>query len=230
MKKYIKILKECPLFDKIDEADYTQMLSCLGAKVVLFKKREYILSEGDPAGDIGILLSGSAQIEQVDYFGNRAILTDVQPSEMIGESFACSRAERMPVSVLATEDCEVLFLDWARIVQPCRGGCGFHSQLTINLLGIVAAKNILFHQKLNILSMRTTRDKLLAFLMMQAKKNNSSSFTIPFDRQELADYLQVERSGLSAEIGRLRKEGIIDNKKNSFVILKDVHDVSYVEE
>ena len=225
MKEYIKLLKNCPLFNKIEEEYYEQMLSCLEAKVVSFKRKEYILSEGDPAKYIGILLTGRAQIEQVDYFGNRVILTDIQPSEMMGESFACSPLEHMPVSVQATEDSRVLFLDWSGIVQPCSNGCGFHRQLMFNLLGIVASKNILFHQKLDILSKRTTRDKLLAYLMMQAKKNNSSRFTIPFDRQELADYLQVERSGLSAEIGKLRKEGIIDNKKNDFVLLKDVHNV-----
>jgi len=225
MEEYLNLLKKCPLFDKIDEEYYMQLLSCLDAKVVSFKKREYILSEGDPAGYIGILLEGSAQIEQVDYFGNRVILTDIQPSEMMGESFACSRMERMPVSVLVTEDCRVLFMDWTAIMQPCSNGCEFHRQLMFNLLGIIAEKNVLFHQKMDILSRRTTRDKLLAYLMAQAKRNNKSSFTIPFDRQELADYLQVERSGLSAEIGKLKKEGIIDNKKNYFVLLKDIHNV-----
>ena len=169
MKEHVNILKKCPLFDNINEEDLLSMLYCLDAKMVSCKKKEFILSEGDPAKYIGILLSGSAQIEMVDYFGNRTILTDIQPSQMFGESFACAQMEQMPVSVLAVQDCKVLIIQWSRIMEPCGSGCGFHRQLMYNLLKIVASKNILFHQKLDILSKRTTGEKLLAFLMMQTE-------------------------------------------------------------
>lgn len=224
MNIFVNILKKCPLFDNIETEDFALMLHCLGARVENFKKKDYILSEGESATSIGILLSGRAQIDQVDYFGNRTILTDLVPSEMMGESFACASVEALPVNVIAMEDSSVLFIEWNRIIHPCSNGCGFHKQLVYNLMHIIASKNVIFHHKLGILSKRTTREKLLAFLTLQAKRNNSNQFTIPYDRQQLADYLQVERSGLSAEISKLRKEGIIESTKNHFIILKDLYE------
>ena len=121
--------------------------------------------------------------------------------------------------VIASENTEVMFIDCDRITRSCTNSCEFHRQIIYNLMRVVARKNLMFHQKIEITSKRTTREKLLAFLMIQAKKHQSRSFEIAYDRQELADYLQVERSGLSAEISKLRKEGIIDNRKNHFVLL-----------
>ena len=177
-----------------------------------------ILSEGSPAKYVGIVLSGSAQIVQVDYYGNRNILSEIEPSQVFAEAFACAEVRSIPVTVIANEPCEIMLIDCSHILHTCSNHCGFHQQLIYNLMKDLASKTLLFHQRIEITSKRTTREKLLTYLMLQAKKADSNSFDIPFDRQELADFLEVDRSGLSAEISKLRKEGILDSEKNHFVL------------
>ena len=219
LKKYLKILKKCPLFREIEDESLLRMLGCLGAKVEFFDKKYTIFAEGAPAKQIGILLSGSAQIIQVDYFGNRSILGGITPSDVFAEAFACAETRFLPVTVVANEPSEVMLIDCGHILHSCANSCGFHHQLIFNLMKDLASKTILFHQKIEVTAKRTTREKLMTYLNVQAKKVNSNSFTIPFDRQELADYLEVDRSGLSAEISKLRKEGILENLKNHFTLL-----------
>lgn len=219
MKKYLEILKKCPLFDRIEEHHLLTMLDCLGAKVVSFDKKYTIMAEGNPAKYIGIVLSGSAQIVQIDYYGNRSILSSIGPSEMFAEAFACAEIGAIPVSVIANEPCDVMLIDCDHILHTCQNNCGFHQQLIFNLMKDLATKAILFHQKIEITSKRTTRDKLMAYLLFQAKKANGNRFSIPFDRQELADYLEVDRSGLSAEISKLRREGVLESHKKEFELL-----------
>jgi len=220
MKQYFEVLRNCPLFDRIEDENLMAMLGCLGAKVKRFRKKEFILAEGDPAREIGIVLSGAVQIVQVDYFGNRSIMTEVGPSELFGESFACAGVENIPVDVVAIEETEVLFVDCQRIIHSCSNACRFHRQTIQNLLKVAATKNLMFHQKIQITSKRSTREKLMAYLLLQAKQRGTTCFEIPYDRQELADYLQVERSGLSAEIGKLRREGVIRSDRSRFELLK----------
>ena len=219
MEKYLKILQKCPLFDGIEEKNLIKMLGCLGARIERFEKKYTIFSEGSPARLIGIMLSGVAQVTQVDYYGNRSILGDVHSSEVFAEAFACAAVPTLPVSVIAREDCEVMLIDCSHILHTCENGCGFHHKLIYNLMKDLAVKTIMFHQRIEITSKRTTREKLMAYLMMMAKKSGKSCFDIPFDRQELADYLEVDRSGLSAEISKLRSEGVIESYKNSFKLL-----------
>ena len=128
--------------------------------------------------------------------------------------------EAVPVSVLASEAAEVMLIDCLKICHSCSNACQFHQQMIDNLLQIVAAKNLMFHQKIEVTSKRTTHEKLMAYLMLQAKQFGSLEFEIPYDRQELADYLEVERSGLSAEIGKLRRQGVIEADRNRFKIYK----------
>lgn len=219
MKKYLKILKKCALFNNIEDEDLLKMLTCLGAKVEFFDKKYTIIAEGNPAKYIGIVLSGKAQIIRNDYYGNRSIIAGIEPFEVFGEAFACAEVSAMPVTIIANEPCEIMLLDSRHVMHTCDKTCVFHQQLIFNLMKNLATKNILFHQKIEIMAKRSTREKLIAYLTLQAKKAHSNSFTIPFDRQELADYLEVDRSGLSAEIGKLKKEGIIECHKNQFELL-----------
>lgn len=219
MKKYLEILKKCPLFSGIEEDDLLRMLTCFGAKVVSFDKKYTIFAEGKAVRHIGIVLTGSVQIVQVDFFGNRSILSSMGTGEMFAEAFALTEVKSLPVTVVANEPTDVMLIDCDHILHTCKNNCSFHGQLIFNLMKDLAEKTIMFHQRIEITSKRSTREKLLTYLMMQAKRVGNSSFDIPFDRQELADYLEVDRSGLSAEIGKLKKEGIIDNKKNHFEIL-----------
>lgn len=219
MKKYFEILRKCPLFNQIKDDDLITMLGCFGAKVESFDKKYTIFTEGSPARDFGIMLTGSAQIVQIDYYGNRSILSDVKPGDIFAEAFACAGVRSLPVTVVANEYCEVMLIDCDHILHTCTNSCSFHQQIVFNLMKDLASKTIMFQQKIEITSKRSTREKLMAYLMFYAKKSNSNSFDIPFDRQELADYLEVDRSGLSAEISKLRKEGILESHRKHFVLL-----------
>ncbi|MBQ8547887.1 MAG: Crp/Fnr family transcriptional regulator [Lachnospiraceae bacterium] len=220
MKKYLSVLQKCGLFAGIDDEQMLTMLSCLGASVRTYKKNQVILAEGDAADRIGVVLLGGVQIVRVDYYGNRSILTELQPGQMFGESFACADVSEIPVNVVATESSEVLLIEAKRILHICSSVCGFHNRLIYNLMKLVATKNLVFNQKLEIISKRTTREKLMTYLVLQAKQQGNNCFTVLFDRQELADYLEVDRSGLSSEISKLRKEGILECKKNRFTLLR----------
>lgn len=221
MKKYFSALRNCALFHQIEDENLTAMLGCLGAVPYSFRKKEVILEEGKPARYLGIVLSGKVQIFRVDYFGNRSILATAGPGELFGESFACAGVEALPVAAVAAEDSEVLLVDCLRITHSCSNACHFHRQMIYNLMQVVARKNLQFHRKMEILAKRTTREKLLAYLMSLAKETGSSRITVPFDRQELADFLQVDRSGLSAEIGKLRREGILKSERSTFELLEN---------
>ena len=219
MKKYLKILRQCSLFHGIDDDNLIKMLTCLGARITEFDKKYTIFAEGSRARHIGIVLSGSAQIVQVDYYGNRSIVSDVKPAEIFGEAFACAECASLPISVIASDPCEVMLIDCSHILHTCQNNCGFHQALIFNLMKDLAGKSLRFHERIEITSKRSTREKLLAYLTIQAKTAGSDSFEIPFDRQELADYLEVDRSGLSAEISKMRKEGILESEKNRFTLL-----------
>ncbi len=219
MNKYYDVLRKCKLFSNISDKNLLPMLTCLNAKVLHFNKGETIIEEGSSARDVGIVLSGSVQIIKIDFYGNRSIISKIESAQLFGESFACADIVSVPISVIASENSEIMLIDCKRITKTCCNACEFHNQIIINLLQIMAMKNILFNQKAEITSKRTTREKLLAYLEQQAKINNSNSFSIPFDRQELADYLEVDRSGLSAEISKLRKEGLLECKKSNFRLI-----------
>ena len=219
MKKYLKALQNCSLFRGISEEDLFRMLTCLGARVESFDKKYTVFAEGSPARYIGIVLSGTVQIVQIDYYGNRSIISHMKESDVFAESFACVEMTALPVSVIATEPCEVMLIECSHILHTCNNNCGFHQQLIFNMMKNLANKTILFHQKIEVVSKRTTRDKIMTYLSQEAKKRGCNSFDIPYDRQELADYLEIDRSGLSAEISKLKKEGIIESHKNHFELL-----------
>ena len=218
MKKYLPVLKKCGLFNEIEEENLLAMLGCLEAKVISIEKERTIFQEGTPAKYIGIVLEGSVQMVQDDFYGNRTLVTHIEKNGLFGESFACGGTQNLPVSFLASQNGEVLFIDCKRITDTCCNACSFHKQVIFNLLHLVARKNLDLHQKIEITSKRTTREKLMAYLLSMAKQTNSNSFTIPYDRQALADYLGVERSAMSAEISKLRREGIIECRKSNFTI------------
>jgi len=222
MEKYLDILKKCILFRGISDKDIIAMLACLNAKVINVGKGDFVFNEGDPAEYVGILLSGEAQILRDDFFGNRTIVAAVMPGELFGESFACADIEELPVSVMASEKGEIMLIDCRRIITTCESSCVFHNMIIHNLIKVLAAKNLAFNKKIEITAKRTTRDKLMAYLMSQAKANGNSSFKIPFNRQELADYLGVERSAMSKELSRMKSDGMIDYDRSWFRMKGDV--------
>lgn len=176
-----------------------------GWKPYSCKKGNPIFVEGDPARFIGIILTGTAQVIREDYYGNRSVMTNLQPSDLFAEAFSCAGLSTVPVSVFAMTDSDILLLDCHHLLTSCSNSCDFHNTLIRNLLHEIARKNLALNQKIRYMSEKTTRDKLMAYLSDQAKQNHSDTFTIPFNRQALADYLGVERSAMSAEISKLKK-------------------------
>ena len=219
MEQFYGILARCGLFSGIKEEEFPAVLDCLGARTVRAGKGQILFSEGDRAAWVGIVLEGACRVIREDYYGNRSIVAHIPPAGVFGESYACAGVEHLPVSVAAETDSTVLLVDCSRILEGCGEQCPFRGRVNRNLLQLVARKNLGLVQKMEILSRRTTREKLLAYLLDQAKANGSSAFTIPYDRQGLADYLQVDRSGLSSEIGKLRREGKLESDKSFFRLL-----------
>lgn len=219
MKKYLDLLKTVSLFEGIGVNEIETVLSCLSAEIVSYGKKQAVFLEGDSVGKVGIVLSGSVEVVKEDFYGNKNIVALLSEGQLFGETFVCSDIKEMPVSVICVTDCVIMLIDYRKLVTTCSNACAFHGNLVKNMLRIVANKNILLNQKLEFITKRTTREKLLAYLSAQAKKAGSSSFCIPLNRQQLADYLAVERSAMSAELSKLKKDGVIDYKKNCFKLL-----------
>lgn len=220
MLKKFEVLRKCPLFNQIGDEGLAKVFDCLNAKEKSYQKGDTVFAEGEKAEYLGIVLKGSVQLIRVDYFGNRSILASVGESQLFGESFACAGVKSLPIDIIAAENTEVLLIDAKNISSPCKKACSFHARLVLNLLNTVANKNLVLHQKIEITSKRSTREKLMTYLLIEAKKAKSATFTIPYDRQELADYLGVERSGLSAEISKLRDENVLECKRSIFTLLQ----------
>ncbi|WP_312634688.1 Crp/Fnr family transcriptional regulator [Oscillibacter sp.] len=219
MKKYFNVLKATELFRGIEEADFEPLLRCLQVRTVRYEKGQAVFSGGEQIREFGVVLTGQVQVIQDDYYGNRSILANIGPGNLFGESFACAGAKALPVGVMALDACELLFIDCGRLTAPCTRACDFHNRLIQNMLRIVSMKNIALTQKIEFTSRRTTREKLLAYLSAEARRAGGSRFAIPFNRQELADYLSVERSAMSAELGKLRDNGALNFHKNEFELL-----------
>ena len=219
MKKYIPILKRTKLFSGVGEDDIASLLSCLGARKKEYKKGEYILREGEHISDVFILVEGKIHIQKDDYWGNRSILSVVSVGEMFGEGYAAPESGALLNDVVAVEDSSVIFFDVKRILTTCSSACRFHNMIVQNMFFAISDKNRRLVQKLGHMSGRTTRAKLISYLSEEAKRQGSSAFIVPFNRQQLADYLCVDRSAMSNELCKMRDEGMIKFEKSRFELL-----------
>ena len=218
--EYFDALLASTLFEGISKLDLEKMLHCLAPKIQKYKKDALILNAGDNIRSLGIVLKGQVLVVQEDYWGNRNILAALGDSALFAESFAACPQIPLSVSVLANNDTAVLFLDYDRVVSSCPHACPHHRRMIENLLKTLAAKNQVLNEKLTHISQRSTREKLLSYLSSEAQRKNSAVFEIPFNRQQLADYLCVDRSALSAELSRLKRDGWLDYHRGSFKILR----------
>ncbi|MDR1540214.1 MAG: Crp/Fnr family transcriptional regulator [Clostridiales bacterium] len=221
MKNTFFALCSSPLFEGIGNDDFDAMMSCLDSRLLSFSKNETIYFEGDMVTEIGLVVSGRLHLIKGDLWGNISIAAEIAPPEMFAEAVVCSGVGRVPVSVIAKEESKVLFIDYKKILSSCSSTCAFHSKLIRNMVRILAQKSIALSAKMEHVAKRTTKEKLLSYLAEQARQKSSKTFDIPFNRQELADYLFVERSALSAEMSKLKSEGVIDYRKNHFEMLKE---------
>lgn len=219
MKKYVPILKKTKLFSGVGEDDVTSMLSCLGARLKSYKKGEFVLRQGEHLSDIVVLVDGKLHIQKDDYWGNRSILGLIDVGEMFGEAYVSPESSSLLNDVVAVEDSTAIFFDVKRIITTCPSACRFHSMVVQNMFFAISEKNRKLVQKLGHMSMRTTREKLISYLSEEAGRQNSSSFSIPFNRQQLADFLSVDRSAMSNELCKMRDEGLLEFEKNRFRLL-----------
>ena len=217
MQKIFETVKSNPLFQGIAFSDFEQVFNCLSVKTAYFKKDNVILLSGDTVNFVGLILSGSVQIIREDMDGRITILTELGVSEIFGEVFACAEITQSPVTILAVENAEVLLMDYRKIITSCTAACPFHAKLIENMLKLIARKNLMLNQKIEILSKRTTRDKLLSYFNMQ--RGMANKFTIPYNREELAQYLCIDRSAMSNELCKMRDDGIIKFQKSTFEII-----------
>ena len=219
-EKYSEIIQSNELFKGIDESSLPAVLENLKAVIKHYAKGEYIRMRGEAADFIGIVLEGEIHILQNDYYGSRSITASVGAGSLFAEAFVGARVPQLMVDIAANSDCSVLFLSGAGIPESHDVRNSYHDILIRNLLGIVARKNMYLNRKLRYAAQKTTAQKLLAYLNDCAVSAGSNEFVIPFNRQALADYLGVERSAMSTEIGRLVKAGIIETNRNYFKLLK----------
>lgn len=216
MKKYLKILKKSQLFSGVAEDEIETMLDCLSAELRTYQKGSYVLHQGEYLHHITVLVAGSLLIQKDDFWGNRSIVNKISVGEMFGEAYVAPGSEALLNDVIATEDSTIIFFDVHKILTTCSSACRFHAMVIQNLFYAISVKNRGLVQKLGHMSRRTTREKLLSYLSEQAKKQGTSSFEIPFNRQQLADFLSVDRSAMSNELCKLRDEGLLSFERNRF--------------
>ena len=213
-----KLLENAPLFKDVAPEEIDAMLQCLGTEEKEYEKGEIIFHAGDVIHSIGLVLTGRVQIENDDLWGNKSVLESVGPGFAFAESYACLPGEPLMVSAIAAEPSRILFLDTGRVLTAYPSACSHHSRIIRNLLGELADKNLMLSEKVSHMGQRTTRAKVMSYLSAQAQKSGAYEFDIPFSRQQLADYLTVERSGLSVELCKMRDEGLLEFHKSHFVL------------
>lgn len=219
MKKYVSVLKKTQLFAGVGACEIASMLSCLNARLCTYQKGEYVLRQGERLSDITVLVEGTLHIQNDDYWGNRSILGQIAIGEMFGEAYVSPESGPLLNDVVAVENSAVIFFDVKRILTACSSACRFHAMVVQNMFFAIAEKNRKLVQKLGHMSKRSTREKLISYLSEEAKRQNSAAFSIPFNRQQLADFLSVDRSAMSNELCKMRDEGLLKFEKNKFRLL-----------
>jgi CRP-like cAMP-binding protein len=220
MRKFISILLTCRLFDGISVEEIEKLLDCFHARARKFEKDTYIFMEDDEISTMGIVISGAVHVVRDDFWGNRTIITRIATGEIFAESFACGKTGRFPLNVIAVEKTEALFIHAGKISALCASACPFHTKILNNMIKELAGKNITLIHKMQHITQRSTREKLISYLSLQAREAGSSSFYIPFNREELAEFLSVDRSAMSSELCRMKTDGLLTFKKNYFTLFK----------
>ena len=221
MKINFEELKKNTLFKGIAEEDLKKIIECVSPKIKKIKRGEFVFYAGDDVGSIYIILSGSMHIIDEDFWGNSSIVETMQRGVLFGESYFLSSVQKYLVSVTAAEDSFVLEINPLKLFEICSNGCPHHLTLVKNTLNIVSEKVVLLTVKLEHIMRRTIREKVLSYLTKCSQIEKSNSFYIPYSRQQLADYLCVDRSALSHELSVIQKQGLIRYNKNYFELLDD---------
>lgn len=221
MKQYCELLKKTKLFKGIKDEEIIIMLNCLGASKKTYKKNEVVFSMGSEIYSIGLVLNGKLEIAREDFWGNKSMISILQKGDIFGEAYAFTNNAPFWASVATLTDASVLFLKANKVINTCSKSCSFHSELINNLVSVIAHRNLKLNEKVAHMSERSIRRKVLSYLSNEAKRANNDKFKIAFNRQQLADYLSVDRSALSNELSKLRNEGILNFERNSFELIEN---------
>ena len=214
----VLFLSNTVLFRGASPQEVEAMLTCLRAETRRYQKGQVICRAGDVVTTMGLILSGRVSIENDDAWGNKSILDHAGPGQVFAETYACVPGEPLMITAVAAETCEILFLDMSRVLHICGNACGFHNKLIRNLLAIASRKNLNLSRRIFHTSSKSIRGRLLSYLSYQAARQGSREFDIPFNRQQLADYLSVDRSALSNELSKMRQEGLLQVERSHFVL------------
>lgn len=219
MEKYLPVLRNCPFFTGLEDHEILSILHCVSATKASKPSGSYIFRAGDSTKVMGLVLTGSTLIIQEDLWGHRNILSKCSVGDFFGEPYAANPGAVLNISVVAQEDCEILFLNVKRLLISCPTACDHHQKLIRNLVSVLANKILIFNDKITHVSKRTTREKILSYLSSESVRHASLSFDISFDRQQMADFLCVERAAMSVELSKLQKEGLLKTNRNHFELL-----------
>jgi CRP-like cAMP-binding protein len=211
-----------PLFRDIAADELPTLLTCLNATEKKVRAGTMLLHAGDITRQFAIVLSGSVRIERCDIWGNTSILDHIGPGRVFGEVYACLPTMPVMVDAVAAEDSTLLYLQADRLFSSCQKACACHQQLIQNLLVVMASRNLHLAQKIELITPKTIRERLLTYLSAEALRQGKDAFTIPFNRQQLADYLACERSALSATLSKMQQEGLLTFRKNQFILNRQV--------
>ena len=214
----IHLLAGTMLFQGIREHEIEAMLTCLSAEERTYGKDAYIYRAGDVTGRLGVVMEGAVNIIKDDVWGNRKIIENIGGGQIFGETYACLKGEPLMVDVQASERSRILFMDVNRILTTCSSSCDFHNRLIRSLMYVLAGKNLMLTKKMDIITPKSLRERVMVYLSQESVKQGSRTITVPFNRQQMADYLSVDRSALSAELSRMQRDGVISYEKNRFTI------------
>ena len=218
MTSDLELLTGSPIFNGVENKDREALLSCLKIYSRAYRKGEYIRLEHDNIQDVGIVLKGSVHMLKEDVWGHQTLLAYMGPGELFGETFALLHEQASHVSFLAAAETKVLFLPADRVLNPCKNHCPFHETLSRNFLLLLGKKNLRLMEKIEISSKSSLREKILAYLSIQAQKQGSKYIKIPLNRTEMASYLHANRSAMTRELADMQAEGLIEFDRNTFVI------------
>lgn len=220
MIDYVDILQETKIFEGISKLEITHMLHCIPNHLNTYSPGEFVFRSGEFIDTIYIVLSGSVQIENIDYWGNVNIVGNITRANAFGEAFAFASKKSEQTARVVLES-KVLVLDSKKMLTMCSNACLFHAKLIDNIVAMISNKNTFLNKKMSYLSERSIRRKLLSYLSDCELESNEKVFSIKYNRQELADFLSVDRSAMSKELSKLKKEGILDYKKNKFELFEN---------
>lgn len=219
MEQYYPILSKCPLFENIKVEEYKILLTCINSYVKNCSSNEYLILSGNVVSYVGIVLSGSVEIMKENPAGARHIMDFLGPANIFGEGVVCTKERIAPVTVRTKEDSKILFIPYERIIRSCTNSCGFHAQLIKNMMMLLGEKNYNLNHKIELLMLKGMREKLAAYLLYESQRQNSLTFQIIPNRNELAEYLNVSRTSMCRELARMKELGMLDYYQNSFKIL-----------